>query len=69
MEELLTIKDVKRVLGISYGVIIAHVKQGLIPAYKVTGEPVSRSEVTQSTSGLRFEPSDVREYLNKVLVK
>jgi hypothetical protein len=69
MEELLTIKDLKRVLGISYGVIIAHVQQGLIPAYKVTGEPVRREEVTEWTTGLRFEPSDVREYLSKVLVK
>ncbi len=68
MEELMTIKDVKRVLGTSYGVILAHVSRGLIPAYKVTGEPVRREEVSENTTGLRFKPSDVRAYLNSVLV-
>lgn len=69
LEELLTMKDLKKVLGLSYGVIIGHIQKGLIPAYKVTGEPVSREEVSDLTTGLRFRPGDVRDYLTRVLVK
>lgn len=68
-ERMLTVKDVRDVLGVSYGVILGHIRNGLIRAYKATGEPVRREEVRDGCYGLRVKPSDLREYLNDVLVK
>ncbi len=68
-EDMLTLKEVRDVLGISYGVILGHVRNGYLRAYKVTGEPVRREEVGDKTYGLRFKPSDLRAYLSTVLVK
>lgn len=68
-ERMLTMKDVRDVLGISYGVILGHIRNGHIRAYKATGEPVSREEVGDGCYGLRVKPSDLREYLSTVLVK
>jgi hypothetical protein len=68
-ERMLTIKDVRDVLGVSYGVILGHIRNGYIRAYKATGEPVRREEVLDGCYGLRVKPSDLREYLNDVLVK
>ncbi len=68
-ERMLSIKDVKDVLGVSYGIVLGHIRNGLIRAYKATGEPVSREEVGDGCYGLRIKPSDLREYLSNVLVK
>ena len=68
-ERMLTLKDVKDVLGISYGVILGHIRNGLIKAYKATGDPVRRDELHDGSYGLRVKPSDLREYLNNIEVK
>lgn len=62
-ERLMTMKDVRDILGVSYGVIYAHIEAGKLRAFKVTGEPVTRREVGTDTTGIRFRPSDVREFL------
>jgi excisionase family DNA binding protein len=67
-EELMTVREVKNILAVSPGVVIRMVQSGEIPAYKVTGSPVQREEVTQDTYGLRFKPSDIRDYLSKTIV-
>jgi hypothetical protein len=69
LEEMLTLKEVRDILGISYGVIMGHIRNGSLRAYKVTREPIRREEVGDKTYGLRFKPSDLREYLSTVLVK
>ncbi len=68
-EDMLTLKEVRDVLGVSYGVILGHVRNGYLRAYKVTGERISRDEVGDKTLGLRVKPSDLREYLTASLVK
>lgn len=69
LEQLLTIREVKGILGISYGVIYSLIRDGKLRCWKVTGEPISKVEVGESTWGLRFRPSDVREFLNQAIVK
>lgn len=69
LEEMLTLKEVKRVLGLSYGIIIEKVREGQLKAYKVTGHPISREELTGATYGLRVQPSDLREYIRQAQVK
>ncbi len=68
-ERMLSVKDVKDVLGVSYGVVLGHIRNGLIRAYKATGEQVRREDVHDGCYGLRVKPSDLRAYLNDVLVK
>jgi predicted DNA-binding transcriptional regulator AlpA len=69
LEQLLTIREVKGILGISYGVIYGLIRDGRLRCWKYTGEPFSRVEVGEKTWGLRFWPSDVREFLNQAIVK
>ena len=69
LERMLSIKDVRDILGVSYGVIYGLIRDGRLRCGKVTGEPISKDEVGESTWGLRFKPSDVREYLNNASVK
>jgi excisionase family DNA binding protein len=69
LEELLTVREVKSILGVSYGVIYALINYGRLRCWKVTGEPVNRHDVGESTWGPRFRPSDVRQFLQEQLVK
>ena len=68
-EDMLTLKDVRDILGVSYGVILGHIRNGQLRANKVTGVPIDRDEVTGKTFGIRVKPSDLREYLAKTLIK
>lgn len=70
MDELLTIRDLRRILGVSPGVIIGYVQRGALPAYRFVGGPkVDRSTVTRDTPGLRFELRDVRALMQEMMVK
>ena len=69
LEDMLTLKEVRDVLGVSYGVILGHIRNGHLRSYKVTGEPIGRDEVGDNTFGIRVRPSDLREYLTKTLIK
>jgi excisionase family DNA binding protein len=68
MEEMMTLKEVKTILAVSPGVVIRMVQSRELPAYKITGSLVRKEEVSLDTYGLRFKPSDIRDYLNKTLV-
>ena len=63
LERMLTMKDVRDILGVSYGVIYGLIRDGKLRAVRVTGEPVSRDTITDTILGLRFRPTDVREFL------
>lgn len=65
LERMLSMKDVRDILGVSYGVIYGLIREGQLKAVRVTGEPVSRNEVNDTVLGLRFSPTDVREFLMK----
>lgn len=69
MEEMLTVRDLKRLLGVSPGVIIGFVQRDELPAYRFAGGRVDRDTVTVETQGLRFEPKDVRKLMDKMMVK
>ncbi len=69
LEELLTIREVKNILGVSYGIIYGLVQDEKLRCWKVTGEPVSKYEVGESSWGLRFRPSDVRTFLDHALIQ
>ncbi len=63
LERMLTMKDVRDILGVSYGVIYGLIREGRLKAVRVTGEPVSRDAINATVMGLRFSPTDVREFL------
>lgn len=67
-ERMLTMKDIRDVLGISYGVILGLIQDGELRAYKATGNPVARERLEHGY-GLRFDPTDLRDFLNRRLVK
>lgn len=68
-ERMLTMKDVRDILGVSYGVIYGLIREGKVTAVRVTGEPISRYEVDDRLLGLRFNPSEVRQFLQNQLIK
>ena len=68
MEQLLNIKELANVLGLAPTTIIDLVRDGEIPASRVRGGRVSRHEVTQTTTALRFHPEDVRDYIRSTAV-
>ena len=63
LERMLSMKDLRDILGVSYGVIYGHIREGKLKAVRVTGEPVSKYAVDDTVLGLRFRPTDVRELL------
>ena len=69
LERMLSMKDVRDLLGVSYGVVYGLIREGKLRAVRVTGRPVGRYEVDDRLFGLRFRPSDVREYLQNQLIK
>ncbi len=69
LERMLSMKDVRDILGVSYGVIYGLIREGKLKAVRVTGEPISRYTVNDSVLGLRFRPSDVRQFLQQQLIK
>ena len=63
LERMLTMKDVRDILGVSYGVIYGLIREAKLKAVRVTGETVSKNEVNDTILGLRFRPTDVRLFL------
>jgi excisionase family DNA binding protein len=69
VEELMNIREVCKVLGVSPVAVIDLVAAGELPAYRVLGTPVDQESVSYDSRGLRFKPTDLREYLSRVLIK
>lgn len=69
MEEMMNVREVGKVLGVSPSTVIDLIQAGSLPAYRVMGgAPVDRKSVGYTTTGLRIKPSDLREFLSNVLV-
>ena len=68
MEELMSIREVSKVLGVSPATVIDLVATGDLPAYRVLGSRVEGASVSYDSRGLRFKPSDLRDYLSNVLI-
>jgi excisionase family DNA binding protein len=69
VEELMNIREVCKVLGVSPATVIDLVVAGDLPAYRVLGTQVDKEAVSYDSRGLRFKPTDLREYLSRVLIK
>jgi len=69
VEEMMNIREVCKVLGVSPASVIDLVAAGDLPAYRVLGTQIDKEFVSYDSRGLRFRPSDVREYLSRVLIK
>ena len=65
LERMLNMKDVRDILGVSYGVIYGLIREGKLKAVRVTGEPISKDAVNDTMLGLRFRPTEVRDFLMK----
>lgn len=68
-EELMNLRDVKNILGVSYALVLSRIREGLLPAYKVTGEPIRCEDVNESMYGLRIRPSDLEDFLYYIKVQ
>ncbi len=68
-ERLFSMKDVRDILGVSYGVIYGLIESGKLRAVKITGEPVPKEFIDHSIQGLRFYPSDLRQFLTDQTIK
>ncbi len=69
MEEMMNVREVCKLLGVSPATVIDLVAAGELPAYRVLGTQVDKESVTYDSRGLRLKPSDLREYLSRVLIK
>ena len=69
MEDLMNVLQAGRKLGLKPRNIIDLVGEGKIPAYRTMGRRVDRHAVTYTTTGLRFKPSELQEYLDAVAVR
>jgi len=69
VEEMMNIREVCKVLGVSPTTVIDLVATGELPAYRVLGTQIDKEIVSYDSRGLRFKPTDLREYLSQVLIK
>jgi excisionase family DNA binding protein len=63
VEELMNIREVCKVLGVSPATVIDLVAAGELPAYRVLDTQVDKESVSYDSRGLRFKPTDLRGYL------
>ncbi len=61
--QLLNMKDVRDLLGVSYEFIYELIRQDRLKAIGLNGEPVDARFVDDRTRSLRFYPQDVREFI------
>lgn len=69
MEDLMNVLQAGRKLGLKPRYVIELVQEGKITAYRTMGRRVDRHAVDSTTTGLRFKPSDIQEYLDAVAVR
>ena len=60
---LMSIKDVRDLLGVSYDFVYDLVRQRRLTAVSLNGSPVNAEEVGDGVRSLRFYPSDVRDFI------
>jgi len=68
MAKMLNIREVREILGLSYGEVIRLVREDKLPAYKYVGGPVDRANLELDTKGLRFKDTDIHEMLQESLI-
>ncbi len=68
-DRLLPLADVRKILALSWPMATALVREGVLPAYSVSGRPVRRTDVTEHTRGLRVLESDLKAYIDSIRVR
>ncbi len=68
MAKMLNIREVREILGLSYGEVIRLVREDKLQAYKYVGGPVNREELGLDTKGLRFRDKDINDLLEESLI-
>jgi excisionase family DNA binding protein len=61
--QLLNMKDVRDLLGVSYDFIYELIRQRRLTAVSLNGEVIGAEDVDEHTRSLRFYPEDVREFI------
>lgn len=65
---LLSIRDVRNVLGLSSARVMELIRDGELDCYNVSGRPIERSEITEDTRGVRITPESLREYMDTIKI-
>ena len=67
-DPMLTLPEVRRILGVSYAVVTELIRDGHLRAYDITGKTIDRSQITEHSRGLRVLPDDLRKYVDSIQV-
>jgi hypothetical protein len=68
-DTLLTVRDVRHILGCSTDVVLDLIKRGVLVAYHLDGVVVEKERVEEARYGLRITPSSLSTYLKNIRVK
>ena len=68
LEPLLSVRDCRRILGVSVRGVLSLVKAGKLEAFGLDG-PIDRDDVDDDTFGVRITPSSVKRYLEEIRIK
>ena len=63
-DPMLTLPEVRRILGVSYAIVTELIRDGHLRAYDITGRTVDKAQITEHSRGLRVLPDDLRKYLD-----
>ena len=61
--QLLTVKDVRDLLGVSYELLYELIRDKRLSAVSISGHPIYAEHVDERSRSLRFYPSDVRDFI------
>ncbi len=64
---LLSVRDVRTILGVSVGQVLRLVKEGHLEAFGLDG-PMRREDVNGDTFGVRITPSSLQRYLEEIKI-
>jgi hypothetical protein len=66
---LLSVREIRSILGCSVEVVIDLIKAGKLDAFHLDGTAVDRDRIGYGTYGLRVPPSSLRDYMEAIRVK
>lgn len=69
LDYLIPLYDVRKMLGLSWPMMMQIVKAGDLPVISGSGERLTLENIDESTRGLRVLPSDLQAYIEVMRVK
>jgi excisionase family DNA binding protein len=67
-EYLLSVKEVRNILGCGTGFVLDLVRDGRLHAYRISGDSIQAQEVDHNTFGIRVDPVSLHELLQSIEV-